>query len=68
MRSKADADLVAKESQAFAGAYIPLVFDVTDALAIDKAARFVESMLDGRNLVALINNAGFYPFCDRVFC
>jgi len=38
--------------------FTPLLFDVTDAGAIAKAVKVVESKLDGENLTAVVNNAG----------
>ena len=55
VRSQADADsLQAKLGESFT----PLVFDVTDVDAIDRAARFLTNQLAGSGLGALINNAG----------
>ncbi|MBD2463135.1 SDR family oxidoreductase [Oscillatoria sp. FACHB-1407] len=38
--------------------FVPLCFDVTDANAIQQAADKVASMLEGKGLAGLINNAG----------
>jgi NAD(P)-dependent dehydrogenase (short-subunit alcohol dehydrogenase family) len=38
--------------------FIPLIFDVTDAVALQNAAAQVTTMLAGRGLAGLINNAG----------
>ncbi|PPD43909.1 MAG: oxidoreductase [Methylocystis sp.] len=38
--------------------YAPLLFDVTDAGAIARAAREVEDWLQGKTLAGLVNNAG----------
>jgi NAD(P)-dependent dehydrogenase (short-subunit alcohol dehydrogenase family) len=37
---------------------VPVQFDVTDAEAIDAAVESIESVLDGRGLVGVVNNAG----------
>jgi len=55
VRKKADADRLSKE---FGDAYTPLIFDVTDAAAVGKAAKLVADKLDGRTLTGLVNNAG----------
>jgi NAD(P)-dependent dehydrogenase (short-subunit alcohol dehydrogenase family) len=55
VRKRADAErLVA----AFGQAVTPMVFDVTDEVAVRMAARKVEAALDGRPLAGLVNNAG----------
>jgi NAD(P)-dependent dehydrogenase (short-subunit alcohol dehydrogenase family) len=38
--------------------FVPLVFDVTDAEAVLRAAKEVENWLSGRTLAGLVNNAG----------
>jgi NAD(P)-dependent dehydrogenase (short-subunit alcohol dehydrogenase family) len=38
--------------------FVPLLFDVTDAAAVAKAAEEVKSRLNGETLTGLINNAG----------
>ncbi len=38
--------------------FLPLVFDVTDSAAIPAVVEQVQSILGGRNLKALVNNAG----------
>ncbi len=43
---------------AFGDAVTPLVFDVTDEVAVRIAAARVEAELDGRPLAGLVNNAG----------
>ena len=55
VRSEADAQRVSDELGA---AFTPLVFDVTDGPAIKRAVAQVAGRLDGRNLAALVNNAG----------
>jgi len=45
-------------SAVFGAAYTPLVFDIRDAPAIEKAAAFVKAELGDQNLSALVNNAG----------
>jgi len=55
VRKPADAErLVA----AFGQAVTPLMFDVTDEVAVRAAAGTVEATLDGRPLAGLVNNAG----------
>lgn len=55
VRKPADAErLVA----AFGQAVTPLLFDVTDEVAVRAAAGTVEATLDGRPLAGLVNNAG----------
>jgi NAD(P)-dependent dehydrogenase (short-subunit alcohol dehydrogenase family) len=44
--------------QEFGPGFTPLIFDVTDAAAVQQAAEMVEVLLAGRGLSALINNAG----------
>jgi NAD(P)-dependent dehydrogenase (short-subunit alcohol dehydrogenase family) len=39
-------------------AFVPLVFDVTDAAALPAAVAEVQAILEGRDLKALVNNAG----------
>lgn len=38
--------------------FAPLIFDVTDEPAVQKAAAIVEKTLEGQNLAGLVNNAG----------
>jgi NAD(P)-dependent dehydrogenase (short-subunit alcohol dehydrogenase family) len=46
----------------FGESFAPLLFDVTDAEAVQNAARKVEDRLQGRALAGLVNNAGVaYP-------
>ncbi len=42
----------------FGDLFSPLVFDLTDHLAVGEAARAVRSALDGSTLFGLVNNAG----------
>ncbi|BAI74608.1 short-chain dehydrogenase/reductase SDR (plasmid) [Azospirillum sp. B510] len=39
-------------------AFTPLLFDVTDAAAVEQSVAVVEAALDGRGLKGLVNNAG----------
>lgn len=55
VRSQEDARRV---SEAFGEKFRPLLFDVTDAEAVQAAAAEVAEMLGGENLAALVNNAG----------
>lgn len=55
VRSEVDATRLKKE---FSEGYVPLVFDVTDAGAIQRAAGQVAQALQGETLGALVNNAG----------
>jgi NAD(P)-dependent dehydrogenase (short-subunit alcohol dehydrogenase family) len=55
VRSIADAD---RFTATFGGAVTPLVFDVTDRAAIERAASLVRDRLAGRTLIGLVNNAG----------
>ena len=55
VRKKEDADRV--QSELGAG-FLPLLFDVTDAAAVDRAAAEVHDRCSGRGLGGLINNAG----------
>lgn len=48
----------ADASAALGPSFTPLLFDVTDDTAIRRAAETVERALGGRNLGALVNNAG----------
>src|SRR5580700_3534735 len=42
----------------FGAGFVPLIMDITDPDAVQQAARKVGSMLGGRNLAGLVNNAG----------
>src|ERR1700735_2564909 len=55
VRKQADADRLQKE---FGNGFVPLTMDITDADAVHQAARKVGSVIGGRNLVGLVNNAG----------
>src|ERR1700684_2679513 len=55
VRKQADADRLQKE---FGDGFEPLLMDITDADAVQQAARKVGSMIGDRNLVGLVNNAG----------
>ena len=56
VRREADAALVSGE--ATRGAFVPLIFDVTNEAAVASAAARVSSDLGGRRLAGLVNNAG----------
>jgi len=55
VRKQEDADRLAQE---FGGAFIRMLFDVTDEPAVDAAARHVRERLNGETLFGLVNNAG----------
>ena len=55
VRKAADADRL---KAAFGEAFTPLLFDVTDAAAVQAGAREVEAALAGAPLAGLVNNAG----------
>lgn len=55
VRKQADADRLSKE---FAGKFTSLIFDVTDASAVKKAAEQAATALGGETLAGLVNNAG----------
>ena len=55
VRSQEDADRVASD---FGEQFIPLIFDVRDQKAIDRAVASVKSKLGGEGLAALVNNSG----------
>jgi len=55
VRKQADADRLQKE---FGDGFVPLLMDITDADAVQQAARKVGSMTGDRNLIGLVNNAG----------
>jgi len=55
VRKQADADRLSKE---FGSAFVPLMFDVTDAQAVAAAAEKVSAALSGETLAGLVNNAG----------
>jgi NAD(P)-dependent dehydrogenase (short-subunit alcohol dehydrogenase family) len=55
VRKQADADRLSKE---FGKTFTPLMFDVTDAVAVRKAADQVAAALGNETLSGLVNNAG----------
>lgn len=55
VRKQADADRLQKE---FGDGFVPLMMDITDADAVQRAAQKVGSMIGDRNLFGLVNNAG----------
>jgi NAD(P)-dependent dehydrogenase (short-subunit alcohol dehydrogenase family) len=55
VRKQADADRLQIE---FGNGFVPLMMDITEADAVHQAAQKVGSMIGGRNLVGLVNNAG----------
>jgi NAD(P)-dependent dehydrogenase (short-subunit alcohol dehydrogenase family) len=55
VRKQADADRLTAE---FGAHVTPLLFDVTDQVAVANAARTVEQALGGKTLAGLVNNAG----------
>lgn len=55
VRTEPDAEAI---RQTFDGAVTPLILDVTDEGAVQAAAQQVRSMLNGRTLRGLVNNAG----------
>jgi NAD(P)-dependent dehydrogenase (short-subunit alcohol dehydrogenase family) len=55
VRKAADGERLRRE---FGPAYVPLLFDVTDAAAVGKAAELVSAALAGETLFGLVNNAG----------
>ena len=55
VRKREDADRLSRE---FGEAYTPLIFDVTDAAAVAKAADAVRQALGSGKLAGLVNNAG----------
>jgi NAD(P)-dependent dehydrogenase (short-subunit alcohol dehydrogenase family) len=55
VRKQADADRLVKE---FGPNFVPLIFDVTDATAVGKAADQVAAALGNATLDGLVNNAG----------
>ena len=54
-RKPADAERLTQE---FGANVTPLLFDVTDQVAVANAARTVDEALDGKTLAGLVNNAG----------
>lgn len=55
VRKQADADRLKQE---FGDRFTPLLFDVTDAKAVQAAAKQVRQALKGETLAGLVNNAG----------
>ncbi len=55
VRKAQDADRL---SQEFGGNFVPLIFDVTDEIGVQAAARRVREQLNGGTLFGLVNNAG----------
>lgn len=56
VRKQADADRLKKD---FGPHFHPLIFDVCDQNAIDKAVVEAEQILQGKGLACLVNNAGY---------
>ena len=59
VRKKEDADRVKTE---LGPGFLPLLFDVTDAAAVDRAATEVKEQCKGQGLSGLINNSGISVF------
>jgi NAD(P)-dependent dehydrogenase (short-subunit alcohol dehydrogenase family) len=55
VRKQADGERLAKE---FGANFVPLLFDVTDAVAVQAGADQVAAALGGETLAGLVNNAG----------
>jgi hypothetical protein len=55
VRKREDADRLSKE---FGDAYVPLIFDVTDAAAVARGVQAVRQALGSDRLSGLVNNAG----------
>src|SRR5262249_659651 len=55
VRKQGDAERLAAE---FGAAFTPLLFDVTDEMAVQAAAQLVRERLGGETLFGLVNNAG----------
>lgn len=55
IRNHQDAERLSKE---WGDLFIPLIFDVTDSISVQKAATTVREALNGQTLTGLINNAG----------
>jgi NAD(P)-dependent dehydrogenase (short-subunit alcohol dehydrogenase family) len=55
VRGQADADRIQKQ---MGDGYVPLIMDVTDADAIERAREKVEAVLGSNRLAGLVNNAG----------
>ena len=59
VRKAADAERLQKE---FGDKFVPLIFDVTDAKAVQEGAAKVREALKGETLMGLVNNAGIAIF------
>ncbi len=57
VRREADGERLKRE---FGASCTPLLFDVTDALAVNAGARSVAAALGGQALAGLVNNAGIF--------
>ena len=55
VRKQSDADRLQRE---FGDGFVPLIMDITDAEAVNHAAKKVGSMIGDGNLAGLVNNAG----------
>src|ERR1700677_2312653 len=55
VRKQADAERLQKE---FGSSCVPLLMDITDADAVHQASKHVSALIDDRNLIGLVNNAG----------
>jgi NAD(P)-dependent dehydrogenase (short-subunit alcohol dehydrogenase family) len=55
VRPQSDADRLQRE---FGGAFTPLIMDVTDRQAVERAAAKVSALLGSSKLARLVNNAG----------
>jgi NAD(P)-dependent dehydrogenase (short-subunit alcohol dehydrogenase family) len=55
VRKQADADRLQKE---FGDGYVPLIMDITDADAVQRASEKVGAMIGSNRLAGLVNNAG----------
>ncbi len=55
VRKTQDAERLSHE---FGGAFVPLIFDVTDEAAVQAATHQVREQLNGEKLFGLVNNAG----------
>jgi len=55
VRKTQDAERLSKE---FGENFVPLIFDVTDEIAVQSAAQKVREQLNGETLFGLVNNAG----------
>ena len=64
VRRAADAEPLTRELTP--ARFTPLVFDITDADAVQRGVEIVDAALAGRTLFALINNAGMHAGIDPV--